>query len=77
MWLIPGDRALTEKTTRYMSTSMLNDRIYAATARGVFSAPSDRTGLSYFGNWERLDGLPSPGSKYNMIAASGVGPVHQ
>jgi len=52
-------------------TSLLGNRIYAVTARGVFSAQSDRTGLSYFGNWERLAGLQSPGSKYNMIAASG------
>lgn len=52
-------------------TSLLGDRIYAATAKGVYSAQRDRTGLSYFGNWERLPGLPSPDSKYNLIAASG------
>ena len=52
-------------------TAILNDRIYAATAKGVYSALLIRTGLSYFGNWERLEGLSSPGARYNKIASSG------
>src|SRR5665647_44594 len=50
-------------------TAIINDRIYAATARGVYFAPLNRTGLSYFDNWEMLEELPSPDSKYDRIAA--------
>ncbi len=53
-------------------TAILGDRIYAATATGVFSAPLARPGLSFFGNWERLEGLPAPGSSYSGIAAAGT-----
>jgi len=52
---------------------ILGDRIYAATGRGVWSAPVSRQGLSYFGNWERLEGLPSPGSEYSSLATAGEG----
>ncbi|MFN2336555.1 MAG: T9SS type A sorting domain-containing protein [Bacteroidales bacterium] len=52
-------------------TAMLNDRVYAATSRGVFSAPLNRPGLSYYGNWELLQGLPSPESGYDNLAAAG------
>jgi hypothetical protein len=54
------------------ATAILGDRVYATTATGIFSAPLFRPGLSYFGNWERLEGLPSPGSSYNGIAAAGT-----
>jgi len=52
-------------------TAIINDQIYAATARGVYFAPLSRTGLSYFDNWEMLMELPSPDSKYDRIAAAG------
>jgi len=52
-------------------TAIINDRIYAATARGVYFAPLNRTGLSYFDNWEMLGELPSPDSKFEGIAATG------
>ena len=52
-------------------TAIINDQIYAATARGVYFAPLNTTGLSYFGNWELLGGLPAPDSKYAGIAATG------
>ncbi len=52
-------------------TAIINDQIFAATARGVYFAPLTRTGLSYFDNWEMLGGLPSPDSKFNGIAAAG------
>jgi hypothetical protein len=50
---------------------ILNDRVYAATSRGVYSAPQNRQGLSYFGNWEQLEGLPSPASDYSQISVAG------
>ncbi len=52
---------------------ILGDIIYAATARGVWYAPVSRQGLSYFGNWEQLTGLPSPDSEYGSIAAAAEG----
>lgn len=52
---------------------ILGDIIYAATAHGVWYAPVSRQGLSYFGNWEQLTGLPSPDSEYGSIAAAAEG----
>lgn len=52
-------------------TALLGDRIFAATDRGVYSALLSRQGLSWFGNWERLDELPSPESAYSCIASAG------
>ena len=37
-----------------------NDKIYAATETGVFSAGLSDQGLSYFGNWRRINTLPDP-----------------
>lgn len=51
---------------------IVGDRVFAATARGVWSAPVSRQGLSYFGNWELLDDLPVPDSEYNKIAPAGA-----
>ncbi|MCU0458270.1 MAG: T9SS type A sorting domain-containing protein [Bacteroidales bacterium] len=50
-----------------------NGIVYAATAKGVWSAPLNRQGLSYFGNWDLLEELPSPGSEYSKIAVAGEG----
>jgi hypothetical protein len=52
-------------------TTLIGERIFAATAKGIYSAPRDRIGLSYFGNWEKFIGLPSPDAKYDNIASSG------
>jgi sugar lactone lactonase YvrE len=52
-------------------TTLAGNTIYAATARGVFSAPLNRTGLSYFGNWDKLTALSSPDSRYTKITLSG------
>lgn len=54
-------------------TTLLGNRIYAATAAGVYSAGAGSQGLSYFGNWELLQGLTSPESKYTIAEASGAG----
>jgi hypothetical protein len=61
------------ETNSVNESVILGDRVYAATAAGVWSAPLNRQGLSYFGNWERLEGLPSPGSAYSKISAAGTG----
>lgn len=46
-------------------------RIYAATERGIWSARLSATGLSYFGNWSLVPGLPEPSGKYTLVAFAG------
>lgn len=59
------------ETNPVRKTAILLDRIYAATAKGVFSAPLNRPGLSYSGNWDLLEGLPDSASEYDNVAAAG------
>lgn len=61
------------ETNSVNESVILGDRLFAATDRGIWSAPLNRQGLSYFGNWELLEGLPSPGSEYSKIAVAGTG----
>jgi hypothetical protein len=48
-----------------------NGKVWAATETGVYSADLTSQGLSYFGNWDLLDLLPSPYGKYTSIIFSG------
>ena len=48
-----------------------NDNIYAATEKGVFMAGLSDQGLSYFGNWDRINSLPQPEGAYNGLVFSG------
>ncbi len=59
------------ETSEVFETAILNEKVYAATTDGVFSAQLNRPGLSYFGNWELLEGLPLPTAKYSKISAAG------
>jgi len=59
------------ETNLVHKTAILNERVYAATAKGVFSAPLSRPGLSYSGNWDLLEGLPDPTSEYDNVAVAG------
>ncbi len=59
------------ETNSVSETEILNSRIYASTDRGIWSAPLNRPGLSYFGNWERLEGFPEPGAAYSNITIAG------
>ena len=47
------------------------NNIYAATETGVFFAGLSDQGLSYFGNWRRINSLPDPGGKYTALTFSG------
>jgi len=47
------------------------NKILAATVSGVFEADLTQTGLAYFGNWSRHDGLPAPAAAYNCIVTTG------
>jgi hypothetical protein len=48
-----------------------NDKIYAATDLGVYSADLSNQGLSYFGNWNLFNLLPNPVAKYTSLIFSG------
>ncbi len=48
-----------------------NESVYAATGTGVFSAEISNPGLSYFGNWNRINSLPEPSAKYTSLIFSG------
>jgi hypothetical protein len=48
-----------------------NDKVYAATGAGVFSADLSNPGLAYFGNWTLINSLPSPAGKYTLALFSG------
>jgi hypothetical protein len=63
----PGDESGTPEIYDLTFTS---DRIYAATSAGVYYAGISDQGLSYFGNWTLVSGLPTPQGTYNAIVAS-------
>jgi len=48
-----------------------NGKIYAATGNGVFSADLTISGLSYYGNWNLINILPSPNGIYSSLIFSG------
>lgn len=44
-----------------------NDKIYAATSRGIWTGNIHDQGLAYFRNWERISALPDPESRCTCI----------
>ncbi len=48
-----------------------NGNIYAATGNGVYYADINTQGLSYFGNWTRINNLPQPSGTYTALVFSG------
>ncbi|HBQ84494.1 MAG TPA: hypothetical protein DD745_16715 [Bacteroidales bacterium] len=48
-----------------------DNRIYAATGAGVYTADLTNTGLAYFGNWTLLNNMPEPYGIYTSIVYSG------
>ncbi len=63
----PGDES---GTPEIFDLTFSSGFIYAATSSGVYYALATDTGLSYFGNWQRVAGLPSPQGEYNAIVSS-------
>ncbi len=51
--------------------SFLNNKIYAATSLGVYSADASSTSLSYYGNWNLIRSLRASTSSYNAVISSG------
>ncbi len=48
-----------------------NGSVYAATDKGVFFANPATPGLSYFGNWQKINSLPEPKKKYSGVFYAG------
>jgi len=48
-----------------------NNKIYASTVMGIFNADLSNQGLSYFGNWDRINSLANPTGKYTSLVFSG------
>ena len=48
-----------------------NNKIYAATGMGLYSADLSSNGLSYYGNWSLVNSLPDPQGKYTSVIYSG------
>ncbi len=64
----PGNSS---ETLQVWDIAFGNNKIYAATDMGVYSADITNQGLSYFGNWTLLDFLESPAGKYTCLTFSG------
>lgn len=58
----PGTETLTAEV---FDLAFGNEKIFAATSIGVFSADLNNPGLAYFGNWSLTESLPSPGANYS------------
>jgi hypothetical protein len=48
-----------------------NGKVYAATSMGLFNADVTNPGLAYFGNWDLITSVPSPGGNYSHALFSG------
>jgi sugar lactone lactonase YvrE len=58
-------------TSEVNDLAFKDDFIYATTDNGVYFARFSTQGLSYFGNWTRIDNLPEPNARYtNIISAN-------
>jgi sugar lactone lactonase YvrE len=64
----PGDGSEDEEV---WDIAFGNGKIYAATDLGVYSADLSNQGLSYFGNWNLVNLLPTPVAKYTLLIFSG------
>ncbi|MEZ5011056.1 MAG: hypothetical protein R2744_05355 [Bacteroidales bacterium] len=48
--------------------AFMGGRVYAATGKGLFQAPADNPGLSFYGNWQPVPGS-TPGKKYDCVVS--------
>jgi hypothetical protein len=58
------------ESTEVWDIAIGNNKIYAATSMGIYSAALTDPGLSYFGNWKINPLLPNPLGKYTSIIFS-------
>jgi hypothetical protein len=59
------------ESTQVWDVAFGNNKIYAATDVGVFSADITNQGLSYFANWDQMVSFPNPFAKYTSLVFSG------
>ena len=57
-------------TSEVHDLTFKGDYIYATTDNGVYFAGYATQGLSYFGNWTRVDNLPEPDARYTCIISA-------
>lgn len=58
-------------TPEVFDIAVNNGTIYAATGDGVYFADINTQGLSYYGNWTRVNDLPQPSGRYSALVYSG------
>lgn len=62
----PGDE---NETVAVYDVAFSGTYIYAATESGLYYGDIQSQGLSYFGNWQRVNSLPDPAGEYNAVLA--------
>lgn len=58
-------------STEVFDIAFGNNEIFAATSHGVYVGQLNNPGLSYFGSWNIVNGLPDPEAKYTSLIFSG------
>jgi hypothetical protein len=58
-------------TPEVYDVAFTGGKIFATTDKGVLSGDLSNNGLSFYGNWTRLETLPYPSGKYTLIIFSG------
>lgn len=59
------------QNTEVWDIAFVNNKVYAATGMGLYSAELSNPGLSYFGNWNLINNLSDPLAKYTSVIFSG------
>jgi len=62
---------ISTETNGIRDIAFSNDKVFAASDNGVFSADLSNQGLAYFGNWNPVNSLPDPSGKFTSIIFSG------
>lgn len=57
--------------TEVWDIAFVNNKVYAATGMGLYSAELSNPGLSFYGNWNLINNLPDPLAKYTSVIFSG------
>jgi hypothetical protein len=60
------------ETAEVYDVSVTADKIYAATSSGIYHAGLPGSGLSYYGNWNKITSLRGSSASYNAVLATGT-----
>lgn len=55
------------ESTEIYDVTFDESNVYAATSSGLFYAPALTLGLSYYGNWNRVNAFPNPTAVFNSV----------